>query len=422
VEIATAVVVGYFVIWMIEAQAREKVLHQETISRLSAINAVTGIVSQSLTLEHTLNAALDKVLEAIGVEAGMVFRLDKRSQELVLAARRGVSEGSATELDRLSLGESPCGRVAQSGELMVIQDPSQDPPAMRREGLRMQVAVPLKSTDRVQGVLAVATRRSRQFLPEELELLAAIGNEIGVAIENARLYESMRFYVQEITRAQEDERQRIARELHDETIQMLIVLSRRLEALITPSEPMSETTRQRLRSLQELIRNTSGGIRRFVRELRPPTLDHLGLVATIEGLTRDLAEKDELEAELRATGDVRRLTSEEELVLFRIAQEALSNVRRHSAASQVIVRLGFYPDKVLMAVDDNGRGFHVPERMDDLVSMGRLGLIGMQERARTLGGTLTIQSEPGRGTVVTVDVPIQSRSEKTGSSAQENRF
>jgi GAF domain-containing protein len=222
-------------------------------------------VSQSLELEDTLNATLDKVLEVIGVEAGMIFRLDKRSQELVLAADRGVSEESTRELDRLSLGQHPCGYVAQRGELMVIPDTSQAPPALRRKGLQLQVAVPLKSMHRVQGVLAVAARQTRQCHPEELALLTAIGNAIGVALENARLYENMRFYVREITRAQEDERQRIAQELHDETIQMLIVLSRRLEALVVSSESLPETTREHLNSLQELIPNSSGGIRRCYR-------------------------------------------------------------------------------------------------------------------------------------------------------------
>ena len=272
------------------------------------------------------------------------------------------------------------------------------------------IVVPLKSKNQVQGVLIVATRQSRQFLAEELELLTTIGNQISVAIDNSRLYESMRFYARGISQALEDERQRIARELHDETIQMLIVLSRRLEALMPPSEPLSEATRQRLRSLQELIHDISRGMRRFVRDLRPPTLDHLGLVAAIRGVTGDLTKEDDMEAELRVTGEKKRLTPEEELILFRIAQEALSNTRRHSGASKVIAQLAFHPGKIRMIIDDNGCGFDVPERMNDLVSTGRLGLIGMDERARTLDGVLTIQSEPGRGTRVIVDVPVQPKS------------
>lgn len=419
IETVATAVVGYLLTWMIDAQAREKALRQKAMSRLSAINAITAIVTESLELEQILNGALDKVLEVMGLETGLIFLMDRQTRELVLAAYQGMSKESAAELGRLGPGEGSWGQVAQSGELMVVQDGSQDPPAVQREGLRTKIIVPLKSKDKVQGVLAAATRRLRPFLPAELELITAIGSEIGVAVENARLYEGMRFYARQITQAQEDERKRIARELHDETIQTLIVISRRLEGLATPRQQSPEAAMQRLASLQELIGNTLRDMRRFVQDLRPPTLDHLGLVAAVEGLTSDLTEKDEIETEVRVTGEAKRLVLEEELVLFRIAQEALSNVRRHSGASRVTVHVEFWPRQVRMTIHDNGRGFNAPERIDDLASTGKLGLLGMQERARTLGGTLTVQSEPGQGTVVVVEVPPQPQPEEMDSSAQE---
>jgi len=407
VETAASAIVASLAIWVIEIQAREKVLRRTTVSRLSAVNAINTIVTGSLELEQILTAALDKVLEVMSVEAGLIFTLDTQSQEVILAACQGVSEESVAELYQMRSGEIVCEQVARSGELMVVQDSSQALLAMRRENLRTQVCVPLKSRGQVRGVLAVAARGQRQFPPEELELLTAIGNAIGVAIENAQIYESMRFYAREITQAQEDERQRIARELHDETIQMLVALSRQLEALATLPDPLPDVARQRLNSLRELVSNTLRGMRRFVQDLRPPTLDHLGLVAALGGLAGNLTKTDEIETDLRVMGETRRLTPERELALFRIAQEALNNVRRHSGASQAVIKLEFYTDRVGLVIEDNGRGFDAPERIGDLVSTGRLGLIGMDERARTLGGTLTIQSEPGHGTVVIVKIPIR---------------
>ena len=423
VEVAAVTAVGWCVIWMIETQAREKALRQKAVSQLEAISSITAIVTESLELEHILKDALDKVLEVTATEAGLIYLLDPPSQELILVAYRGVAEESVADLDRLKLGEGFCGRVAQSGELAVVQDSSNDPRltrlAVQQEGLRTQVITPLKSKDQVQGVLAVATRRSRQFLQDDLDLITAIGNQIGVAIENARLYENLRFYVHEITRAQENERKRVARELHDETIQMLIFISRRLEALSTLSEQSPETILPHLESLRQSIGDTLRDLRRFVQDLRPPTLDHLGLVAALEGLTDDL-EKNGIAAELSMTGPVRRLVPEDtELMLFRIAQEALNNVRRHSGASRVAVNVDFFPARVRMCVKDDGSGFHAPERISDLVSSGRLGLVGMHERARTLGGTLTVRSEPGRGTVVTVDVPLRPNPESESGSAQQ---
>jgi signal transduction histidine kinase len=409
-------VVSYVVVWMIETQEREKRLRQKAVARLQAINTVSSIVTESLELEQILKDALDKVLEVTGLDAGLIFLLDKQSQELILTAYRGVSKESAAGVDRLKLGEGFCGRVAQSGEPMVVQNSSRDPRLTRlavwREGLQAQIIVPLKSKGEVQGVLAVATRDSRQFLPEELELITSIGNQIGVAIENARLYENMRFYVSQITRAQEDERKRIARELHDDTAQALIALSRRLDDLAASREqtsassvePLPESTTGRLEELHELIDGILRGVRRFSQALRPSVLDDLGLLPALEGLMADVKE-DGIETGLKVCGERRRLSPETELALFRIAQEALNNVRRHSQASRVVTVVEFCEGRIRIAVDDNGRGFELPTRTGDLAATGKLGLIGMHERARLLGGTLLIQSEPGEGTTVIVDVP-----------------
>jgi putative methionine-R-sulfoxide reductase with GAF domain len=124
VETGAVALVGYLVIWMIETQEREKRLRQKAVSRLRAINAVTGIVTGSLELEQILKDALDKVLEVTGLEAGLIFFLDKQAQELILVAYRGVAKESAAGVDRLKLGEGFCGRVAQSGELMLVKDSS----------------------------------------------------------------------------------------------------------------------------------------------------------------------------------------------------------------------------------------------------------------------------------------------------------
>ena len=577
-ETVAVAVVGYLVIWMIETQEKEKRLRQKAVARLQAINSVCSIVTGSLELEQIFGGALNKVLEVTGLDAGLIFFLSKQAQELILTAYRGISKESAAEMDRLKLGEGFCGRVAQSGELMVVGDSSQDPRlsrvAVQKEELRGQIIVPLKSKGGIQGALAVATRDSRQFLPEELELITVIGNQIGVAIENARLhqnierqlriqqllnevseritseleldrilpnvlqiagelidtdagvialldrerefisypyihnlpqeladvtvskteglagqviatgrpivvedygaypdavpafveagitsvvavpiisgnqplgmlatgsinrpkgfsnrdvailagigreagvavknahlYENMRFYARQITRAQEDERKRIARELHDDTTQALIHLSRRLDSLATSSSTLSsESTIQHLEEFQELIDNILQDLRRFSRDLRPSVLDDLGLLPALAGLLADVKE-DGIETELEVCGDRRRLSPEVELGLFRIVQEALNNVRRHSQALQVVTVVEFGAGRAKITVDDDGQGFEPPDGSGDLVVMGKLGMAGMHERARLLSGTLQIQSEPGAGTTVTVDIPIPS--------------
>jgi two-component system sensor histidine kinase DegS len=135
-------------------------------------------------------------------------------------------------------------------------------------------------------------------------------------------------------------------------------------------------------------------------------LDDLGLLPALEWLTANLMDENGIKTELKVHGDRRRLLPEAELALFRIVQEAFSNVRRHSQASRVVTVVEFGEGRVRITVGDNGQGVELPDRTGDLATAGKLGLIGMHERARLLDGTLTVRSEPGKGTTVTVDAPL----------------
>ncbi len=130
------------------------------------------------------------------------------------------------------------------------------------------------------------------------------------------------------------------------------------------------------------------------------------LFAALEWIAEDMEKSYRIEANIELTGTERSLPAEAQLLLFRIAQEALSNTRRHSKASQAVVRLEFEDDSIKMSVCDNGQGFEVPERIEDLAGVGKLGIMGMSERARLLGGTLEIKSEPGKGTQVVARLPL----------------
>lgn len=223
--------------------------------------------------------------------------------------------------------------------------------------------------------------------------------------EERRLQENLRFYLHQATRAQEEERRRISRELHDETIQALVVLSRRLDALASGSNGLSENTRLRLEELREQTNNIMRGVRRLSQDLRPAALDRLGLLSALEWLASDVAEYSGIATRVRVVGNERRLAEEIELVLFRITQEALRNVWRHSHATQTEITVEFNEDKTRISIQDNGRGFDIPRTMGDLAREGKLGLAGMQERAGLIGGKLFAQSEPGKGTTITVELP-----------------
>ena len=216
----------------------------------------------------------------------------------------------------------------------------------------------------------------------------------------------LRFYLHQITNAQEEERKRISRELHDETIQALVVLSRQLDARASSNEGLLEDNRLGLEELRQQTNNIIEGVRRLGQDLRPPALDRLGLLPTLEGLAADVTKYSGIVIKVNILGSQRRFPEEVELVLFRITQEALRNVWRHSQATRAEITINFDDTKTGITISDNGKGFKFPETIGDLAKEGKLGLAGMQERARLIGGTLAVQSQPDRGTSVTIDIPI----------------
>jgi len=223
--------------------------------------------------------------------------------------------------------------------------------------------------------------------------------------EQKRMQENLHFYLQQVTRAQEEERKRISRELHDDTIQALVVLSRQLDACASSKEGLSEDNRLRLEELRQQTNNIIQGVRRLSQDLRPAALDRLGLLPALEWLATAVAEYSGIATKVNVIGTERRLPEEVELVLFRTTQEALRNVWRHSQATEAKIAVEFDERKTRITVSDNGKGFNLPKSLGDLARDGKLGLAGMQERAQLIGGTLTAQSQLGHGASITIEVP-----------------
>jgi len=372
------------------------------------------ILSES-ELDEIMPIALGSALELVGADGGRIA-LDDREY-----GRGFCAFGLPSDLpvDPIRVETTVNQQVTRTRRPLVIEDyPSHDGavPAFAAAGLTGLICAPIVYGDRVFGTLTLFSRDvGRRFAESEVAGVVELGRQTGIAVQNARLYQSARFYVRQVTRAQEDERKRIARELHDETTQNLVVISRRLESLSLLSDQLPAAAQERITALQELLSETMRGVRRFVHDLRPPMLDHLGLVASVEALASDLWVNNGIQATVRVDGETRRLKSEEELLLFRIAQEALGNIRRHSGATKVDLQMDFRADQVCLSVSDNGCGFSVPGRVDDYVSQEKLGLTGMNERARTLGGELEIDSAPGRGTRIMVVIPSRGSPEVDSS-------
>ncbi|HHY75519.1 MAG TPA: PAS domain S-box protein [Firmicutes bacterium] len=239
------------------------------------------------------------------------------------------------------------------------------------------------------------------------EQLAKQGMELS---QSRSRVERMREYLAVANRAQEEERARIARDIHDGAVQYLVALRRRLDLFgreYLKGSP-SESGRKALEDMDSLLDTAIQDLREFARNLRPPVLDDFGLVSACEWLAEQTA-KEGISVVFAPSGDIRRLSGEVEVTAFRIVQEALANAVKHSRATQVEVGLEFLEDTLLITVRDNGRGFELPEGVGAFGRAGQMGLVGMFERAEMMGGSIDLQSALGKGTVLTVSIPLVDR-------------
>lgn len=217
-------------------------------------------------------------------------------------------------------------------------------------------------------------------------------------------------YMSEIFQAQEDERRRIAQELHDDTTQELLVVANHAHTLVSnwPSQN-KDGMKEEAKWIRDAILQVSENVRRLSLDLRPSILDNLGLVAAVRWLADRLIQESEIDTRVVVKGAVRKLRTEDEVIIFRIIQEALNNIRRHSQATEAVITLKFAPEESLrITMRDNGNGFSLSEMFGNLTAEGKLGIIGMQQRAKFLKGTFDVQSQPGSGTLVSIEIAAQT--------------
>ena len=383
---------------------------------LAMLNDLAGTVSRSLNLQEILGSALDRVLESMGLQAGWVFLRNGDDDAFRLSATRGLGEHMDSELGRC-VGEMCLERWgAPRGCDEGHENPCRVAQPLTEQGLVLRACVPLRSKDRVLGVMGLAGRVSagtRGSAEDQVGTLAAIGRQIGMAVENASLYEALqekevlrRQLLGRIITAQEEERKRVARELHDQMSQPLSSLIMTLEVLEKPVVP--EELAAHVQDMRDITLQMLEQVHDLALALRPSVLDDLGLLAALRQHFREVQDRTHLPVDFQALGfSSQRLPPAVETALYRIVQEALTNVARHAQAKNVGVLLEHKGATVLLMVEDDGKGFDVTQVMGSHPRASNLGLYGMQERAALLGGTLMMESSVGAGTALFVEIPLE---------------
>jgi signal transduction histidine kinase len=387
---------------------------------LVALSRVSAAISGLQDLDTILRIGLDNVLKIMNGSVGGIMLLDESGQRLSYRVHHGLSDKYAEEM-HLELGEGIAGKVAQSGRAVLLEDISSDSDAARldlisSEGLKAFVSVPLRAKDIVLGVMNVTSHVSHRFTKEDVHLLHTIGDQLGTAIEQAVLYDRLRKArgrLRKLARqnlvAEEEERRRIARELHDETSQSLSGIALQLEALIEIYAKSGNQDTQLvagLKKVQALTVQVHKEVSRVISNLHPTVLDTLGLVAAARQHAKNTLQPLNINVTVEAKGTEMRFPPDVEAALFRVIQGSVGNIIKHSKAKNASILLVYQPDEFSLTIRDDGQGFDV-SRLTDVEESGRgRGLFSMRERIGFLGGNSGVDSKIGAGTTVWAKIPI----------------
>jgi signal transduction histidine kinase len=381
---------------------------------LAALNAVGAVINESRDLEQVLSPALDKVLEVTGAESGEIFLWEEEGSDvLVLEAFCGLHPGAFQEITRFRRGEGFPGEIADKGKTIVLHDLPDRPGFLRgrvkEAGFRSYAGVPLVSKGKVLGVMGIFALSPQIPTTEDVALLEALGNQIGVAIENAAL--SARLEAMTVV----EERHRIAREMHDGLAQELGYLYLKTGEL--EGDPSISAVRDNVREIKAVVARAYEDVRHAIFGLKVVVSRGMGLVATLAEYLHEFREQTGIPVKLKVADErATRFSPQVEIQLIRIIQEALSNVRRHAQARQGRVTFDSEGGEAKVIVEDDGRGFD-PE---EATRPGRVsfGLQTMRERAESAGGSLDVESEHGLGTRVIIRLPLVGKEVRDG--ADEN--
>jgi two-component system NarL family sensor kinase len=368
---------------------------------LSVLNEISQALNGSVDLDQALHTALAQVARLLDLQTGWVWLLDEETEQSYLAAAQNLPPVLAQNPRKME-GSCYCLRTYRAGDLEgaanvnVVACSRLEGLVDGTDGLQYHSSIPLYAHGKKLGVMNVASTDWRELSPEDLQLLYTVGDMISIAIERARLFDkSVRWGAVE-------ERNRLAREIHDTLAQGLTAVSLQLESAdaLLEDEANPHRIRKVVRQALALTRANLEEARRSVLDLRAAPLEGRTLTEALQLLV----EQAEVPVEMVVTGANRPLPPRVEISLYRMAQEALTNIGRHAQATKAWLEVIMSPEGVKLTVADNGHGFD-PEQIPD----NRYGLLGLNERVKLIHGRLQVESTPGQGTRLEVTIPLRAQ-------------
>lgn len=382
--------------------------------RTKLIYKTLSSVSSTLNYQHVLDAMLEASFLGVGeldqkdtADVSMALLFDER--DLGVAASKNLSN----EDDKRRRIEGRSGvvwRAISSAEPVIADDVSGDPELgdfASLQAYRSIMCIPLRAGFETYGVVIFASRKPEAYSDEHLELLTTFSNQAVIALQNATLYQSLREEKDKIIDSEEDARKKLARDLHDGPTQSVAAITMRLNFVRLLVERDPEQAKAELEKLEDLARRTTKEIRHMLFALRPLVLETQGLTAALEQYVQKFEETEGIPIHLDI-GDIEdRLGTSVEAVAFAIVDEAVSNAKKHAKADNLYVRLSVEDDLFIAEIEDDGIGFDVAAVEESYEQRGSLGMVNLRERAELVDGSITIDSEIGRGTRITLVVPLQ---------------
>jgi signal transduction histidine kinase len=357
---------------------------------IASLNQVASAISSTMSTAEVLRTVVDETKQLVGTEKAVLCLLADSGPELRIDEGAVFVRGQRSQYPE----EWWRARIHQvAGDTM-----ARNVPLVEEVDGAWLVTVPVKIKNRPVGVLAAINPRTRRFREDQISLMAILGAFAGTAIENARLHEQSAYALLA------DERSRIAKEMHDGLSQQLFSVSLELDVCRKRLSTRPEEVERRLERQQAVVTRSLVELRRYIYDLRPVSLDKLGLVGAVEMRSAEIAQANGFACSVCVDGDRRALPPGAEAAIYRIAQEALNNAARHAKAKHVLVVLRYRPAALELVVEDDGIGFSEADVEARTREDEGLGLRSMRERAAAEGGTLTLHSDD-RGTTVSVALP-----------------